>query len=88
MVGSWTDIDKDGRRLEKVEKICMAVIMRGVSIDEKDTVKFTQEFSASDTLSYIDRLNKTSAQKLSILDKYAGVKKILEANKKTIEAGR
>jgi len=84
MVGSWSDIEKDGRRLEKIEKICMAVITRGVNIDEKDTVTFTEKFKADEVISFIDRLNKTSAQKVSILDRYLGVKKLLGESKESI----
>jgi len=90
MSGSWSNIEKDGRRLEKIEKFCEKMIFKGWKYDkEADSYSPKEDetpLEHSIVFGYMDRLTKASAQKTSILDRYLGVKKLLGENKEPISA--
>lgn len=62
-MSAWTDLDRDGRRLERVIKFCETMISDNVKVKDNDLI-----------LAYIDRLIKASNQKLAITDMVLGIK--------------
>jgi len=60
MTSAWHDIYTDGRRLEKIIRFC-------------ETMIFKKDIDEQLKLSYIDRMIKTTRQKVEIVDKVLGV---------------
>ncbi len=58
---AWTDLDCDGRRLERIIKFCETMIMK----NDKDNDL---------VLAYIDRLIKATTSKVQITDMLMGIK--------------
>jgi len=89
---AWSDIDKDGKRIETTEKICFSHILKGWKYDEKSHEwvrdENIKEHETTVQQAYMDRLVKLSAQKLAILDRYLGVKKLLGENQKLLQRGK
>jgi len=56
----WADLDTDGRRLERIIKIC--------------ETKMKSETDDNIKLAYIDRIIKASGQKLQVTDMMYGIK--------------
>ena len=81
MASNWADIAKDGRRLEKVEKLCETVIFKYVKIND-EKMELLEEFDALTVLPYIDRLTKASAQKLALAKLYLGVDEVIKPKSK------
>jgi len=67
---NWTDLNKDGRRMDKIIRICMS--------------EFTKKDRDMDTkLSYLDRALKATAMKEKLAVTVLGVRQALqEANKR------
>ena len=68
-VQNWTDLNKDGKRMEKVIKICFT--------------EFKKKENPFDMrMSYVDRMIKATTTKQSLAITVLGVKKSLEDAKK------
>ena len=68
----WTDLNRDGRRLDKVIKICFKRI--------KDSTK--KETDPAVVLGYIAALNRTTHEKTSLATTVLGIRQVLEEAKK------
>jgi hypothetical protein len=65
MVKGWLDLDGDGRRIERIIKLCETRIATMIELKDNDLI-----------LAYIDRLIKASNQKLAIQDMVIGFKQL------------
>lgn len=66
---NWTDLNKDGRRMDKIIKICLK--------------EFTKKENGHDLkLSYLDRLIKSTLAKEKLAITVLGVRAVLEEAKK------
>ena len=66
----WLDLNRDGRRTENVIKWCYAHI-------------YSDSEMIADRLSYVDRFEKLTARKQSLVETVMGVKKIIKRLEKT-----
>ena len=72
---AWTDLDQDGRRMNRTIKFCETMIE-----------KYSKEGDSDLTLAYIDRLIKASHHKIQITDMVLGIKMIRKlAEKKYLD---
>jgi len=69
---NWTDLNRDGKRLDKVIKICYKMILKS---EERKT-------DHAIILGYIAALNRTVHEKTSLVTTVLGVKQALEDYKK------
>ena len=68
----WLDLDSDGRRMERIVRLCETEIAKNIKDKNNDLV-----------LAYIDRLIKASTMKLSIKDLVIGFKQLRRLAEKT-----
>ena len=68
---NWTDLNRDGKRLDKVIKICYRRI-----------IDSTEQSDPNVILGYINALNRTTHEKTNLVTTVLGVKQALEDYKK------
>lgn len=71
-VQNWTDLNRDGKRLDKVIKICYNRILNKKGLEVDDAV----------ILGYIAALNRTTHEKTNLVTTVLGVRQALEEYKK------
>ena len=64
---NWTNLNADGRRLERIIKLCETMIKKHLEVEEG------QKIDHDIILAYIDRFNKTEAQKVKVVDLVLGI---------------
>lgn len=75
---SWADLNKDGVRLEKLIKICVA----NIEYEVRKAVDTKQPLDDARVLGYMDRVGKLTAIKKDISDLVLGVNKMLRKAQK------
>jgi len=78
---SWTNINNDGRRLEKIIKLCETMIAKKLeegNIPDKIT-------DHDIILAYIDRLIKAETMKVKVVDLVLGISHIRKVAEKKLE---
>ena len=63
-VVSWTNLNADGRRLERIIKLCETMISKALN-EEPPNYDLV--------LAFIDRFNKTESQKVKVVDLVLGI---------------
>jgi hypothetical protein len=71
---SWTDLSADGRRLERIIKLCETKIATNSAANNDDL-----------TLAYIDRLIKASHQKERFADLILGISHLRKVAEKKLD---
>ena len=66
-VVSWTNLNADGRRLERIIKLCETMIKKYLEVKEGEKIDHDI------ILAYIDRFIKTEAQKVKVVDLVLGI---------------
>ena len=74
---SWADLNRDGRRLEKLIKMCEGMV-------ETEAKKTPSEDNR--IWGYMDRISKFTSNKKEIADMVLGINKILRKSRKTVIA--
>lgn len=69
---SWTNLNNDGRRLERIIKLCETKITN--NIDDHDLV-----------MAYIDRLVKATTQKVRVVDLVLGISHLRSVAEKQLD---
>ena len=70
----WDNPDKEGRRLEKIIRLCETEITKNLQYDNHDMI-----------LAYIDRLIKATAQKEKLADIVLGINHLRKLAEKKYE---
>jgi len=76
---SWYDLNRDGRRLEKLIKEMST---------KANNVDWENEHAVSIYLSYVDRIIKASALKVNVAETVLQIKQILAEARKNLPAPR
>ena len=74
---SWADLNRDGRRLEKLIKMCEGMV-------ETEAKKVPPEDNR--IWGYMDRISRFTTNKKEIADMVLGINKILRKSRKTVVA--
>jgi len=74
---SWTNLSQDGRRIERIIKLCETMIEKELILNEKKDHDII--------LAYIDRLIKAKAVKIKITDLVLGISHTRKLVEKRLE---
>jgi len=75
---TWTNLNNDGRRLERIIKLCETNIIKAMGVEPLPT-------DHDLVLAYIDRLVKATTQKTHVVDLVLGISHLRKVAEKQLD---
>tara|TARA_R110002110_G_scaffold10108_4_gene49567 strand:+ start:761 stop:1021 length:261 start_codon:yes stop_codon:yes gene_type:complete len=75
---TWTNLNNDGRRLERIIKLCETNISKAMGVNPSQT-------DHDLVLAYIDRLVKATTQKAHVVDLVLGISHLRKVAEKQLD---